>query len=279
MLRLFLMLRRLVWSIVFFASFPGIAEKLASFSSAPLASYKAYYTLSLAPVVSTSNMTDVEGQMVVEFQDACSGWTLQQNSELWISTPEEESQEIRWNYVTWESKNGHDFRFNMRREVGGVVEDDLRGFVRLDANQIGEVIFKKPYYKALKLKKRTLLPTAHLLHLLSLAKKGEKFTSNTVFDGSSLDGPVEISAFIGKPHEPVGFSNLNRFKEHFGTQKFWPIRFAVYGAQSKGETPDLESAQQMLPNGLPLEYIIDYGDFRIKATLDRYELLGVKCTS
>ncbi|MGL5720242.1 MAG: EipB family protein, partial [Alphaproteobacteria bacterium] len=122
-------------------------------------------------------------------------------------------------------------------------------------------------------------PTAHLLYLLGLAKKGEKFTSNTVFDGSSLEGPVEISAFIGKPHEPVGFSNLNRFKEHFGAQKFWPIRFAVYGAQSKGETPDLESAQQMLPNGLPLEYIIDYGDFRIKATLDRYELLGVKCTS
>ena len=276
----FFNLKRPVLALVFLngCCMMWAGSSFASNTSPNLAPYKAYYTLSLASSLPDSSVSEIEGQMIVEFQDMGNGWVLQQNSELVLINTNSQETQIRWNYVTWESKNGKDFRFNMRKEVDGVMEDDLRGSAHLK-HQTLKITFKRPYYKVLKLKENVLFPVQHLQNLLHMATKGENFISNKVFDGSSFDGPVAVNTFIGRPHQPIRFQNLKHFKQDFKDQRFWPIRFAMYQPQSDRESPDLESAQHMLPNGLPLEYLIDYSEFKIKAVLNCYELLGASCAS
>lgn len=271
----------LLCALVVFASWLPVVQAegpVCAKTTIPLSAYKACYILSLAPNLPESSVTEIEGQMVVEFREVGGGWTLQQNADLTVTSANAQQTEIRWNYVTWEAKNGKAFRFNMRKEVDGVTEEDLRGSVLLK-KQNWHITFKKPYYKILKTKDKILFPIQHLHHLLHLAQRGEKFTSNKVFDGSSLDGPVDVNTFIGKPHHPLQFCNLKNFGQDFGGQQFWPIRFAIYQPQSDRESPDLESAQHVLPNGLPLEYLIDYGEFKIKAVLNSYALLGPDCAA
>lgn len=239
-------------------------------------SYKAYYKLSLGTVGPDSIVNDVEGTMMVEFRDACNGWTIQQNSELFVSTQEGNEEEVKWNYVTWESRDGLLFRFNMRRSVNDLIEDDIRGVATIDPQMNeGKAIYEKPYYFTQKFSAKTLFPTAHFIQLLNGAKRGEKLLSCTVFDGSTLEGASEVNAFIGLLHQPQEQNPPGSKTSEL--KKFWPIRFAIYGPHNTGEGPDLESAQQVMENGIPLEYTIDYGDFKIKGVLERYELLKESC--
>lgn len=241
-----------------------------------LLSYKAHYQLSLGSVGPESIVSDVEGTMVVEFQDACEGWIVQQNADLLVSTQEGTDQEIKWNYVTWESKNGLLFRFNMRRYLDGLMEDNIRGVAMIDpkANE-GKIIYENPYYLTQKLSPKTLFPTAHFVHLLKAARAGEKLLSCIVFDGSSLEGSAEVNAFIGLLH-PAVKQEASALKMG-ELKKFWPIRFAIYTSYNTGEGPDLESAQQVMENGIPLGCTIDYGDFKVKGVLERYEVLKEDC--
>lgn len=256
----------------------GCLQTVNAAVSGPLenpTSYKAYYKLSLGPVGADSIVSDIEGTMTVEFQDTCDGWIVQQNAEVFVSTQEGTEQEIKWHYVTWESKDGSLFRFNMRRYLDDALEDDIRGVARIDPKASeGKAIYEKPYYFTQKFSPKALFPTAHFLSLLKAAKKGEKLLSCIVFDGSTLEGASEVNAFIGLSHVPHLQGSSLKAEE---LKKFWPIRFAIYGPHNTGEGPELESAQQIMENGVPLEYTIDYGEFKIKGVLERYDLLKEGC--
>jgi hypothetical protein len=211
--------------------------------------------------------------MVVDFQDEGDGWTLQQNSEITVTTADGEIQNIKWNYVTWEAKSGQDFRFNIHRFVDDVLEDDLRGQAQIHPSS-GTLTFtfQKPYYirkKHVSKPGSILFPTGHLLKILEAARKGGKMVSYAVFDGSNLEGPSNIDVFIGNSHTPEGGDPQNLDTQ---ARRFWPVRFAIYGPQNTDEKPDLESTQHIMRSGVSETYVIDYGPYTVKGTLDHYTL-------
>ncbi|WP_369674035.1 EipB family protein, partial [Enterococcus faecium] len=62
-----------------------------------------------------------------EWADACDGWTVQQNMHLDFTHAEGGASTLSSNEVTWESKDGKHYNFNIRRLNDGKETENYRG--------------------------------------------------------------------------------------------------------------------------------------------------------
>ena len=235
--------------------------------------HRAYYTITMVgrPNVS-SNVVDVRGTMMIELNKAHDGWTVQQLSEIWRYRDDDSSEHIRWGYVTWEAENGSLFKFNTFRKMDDELVEDIRGLASRKG-KVTEVIYQKPEKKTLKLPEGVLFPIQQIKALLEAAQEGEHLFPRIVFDGSTAEGASEINTFIGGKKVTAG-NPANEGTHQFASQPFWPVRVAVYGLGKTSYEPDYITTQDLLPNGIIKQYVIDDGTVKIHGVLDRVELLG-----
>ena len=71
-----------------------------------IAPHRAIYKMSLASARSSSTVSDVRGQMMFEWADACDGWTIEQRFQLRFLYTEGDQVDMTTNYATWEAKDG-----------------------------------------------------------------------------------------------------------------------------------------------------------------------------
>lgn len=234
--------------------------------------HRAYYTVSMISQPSIRRtLTDVRGTMMLELSKVEGGWTSQQVSDIWKYMGEEEAEHIRWGYVTFESDDNSVFKFNTFRKVDDDLVEDIRGMAKKE-EKIIEAIYQKPEEKHLKLPEETLFPLEHIKDLLANAEQDEHLYPGIVFDGSSMNGASEINTFIGEKKVYAGNPSLESTHQLAG-QPFWPVRFSVYGLGGIGYEAEYTTTQELLPNGIIKQYVIDDGTIRIRGVLDRIELL------
>jgi len=234
--------------------------------------HRALYEMKLAGARSNSQVAAVTGRMAFEWADACDGWAIQQRFHLSFQYAEGNQVEMVTNYVTWESKDGTAYRFNVRRTVNGEVEEETRGEANLFADGQGGVVrYARPEPSEGDLPPGTMFPTAHTLELVRLAVADERFLARVVFDGSDAEGPNEVSAAIGSAG-PVRADPGGTGKDLLRT-KAYPIRMAFFPLQGTGAEPTYEMSLSLLTNGVAESMLIDYGDFRVSGTLRELEAL------
>lgn len=250
-----------------FFLFCSLSEALCA--GVELQPHRAYYTISLesAPSIK-SDVSDVRGTMMVEYDKVDSGWTVQQLSEYWKYFGEEEMEHVRWGFTAFESDDSQNFKFRTFRKVNDIIEEEIVGTAKKSKDGI-LVKFTKPEPKILKLEKDVLFPLQHIRELIHAASAGEHMFPKVVFDGSTSDGPAEIDAFIGakkektSPSEPSYFQGLS----------YWPVRFSVYGLGKANYTPEYVTTQDLLPTGIFTNYTIDDGAMKLDGVLERVEFL------
>jgi len=235
--------------------------------------HRAYYTVSLTGRPDPrSSVVDVRGTMMIEFNKVCNGWTVQQLSEIWRYHDDDSSEHTRWGYVTWEADDGSLFKFNTFRKANDELVEDIRGMAKKNGKLI-DATYQKPEKKTINLPENALFPIQHIKALLEAAQEGEHMFPRVVFDGSSAGGASEINTFIGAKKVTAG--NPASEKAHqFASQPFWPVRFAVYGLGETAYEPSYSTTQDLLPNGIIKQYVIDDGMIKIHGVLDRVELLS-----
>lgn len=234
--------------------------------------HRAYYTVSMISQPSiNSSLTDVRGTMMLELSKVRGGWTSQQVSDIWKYMGEDEVEHIRWGYVTFESDDSSIFKFNTFRKVDDDLVEDIRGMAKKN-EKTTEAFYQRPLEKELKLPEGTLFPLEHIKGLLAIAEQEEHLYPCIVFDGSSVDGASEINTFIGGKKVCAGNPSLEP-THLLARQPFWPVRFSVYGLGGIGYEAEYTTTQELLPNGIIKQYIIDDGTIRIRGALDRIELL------
>ncbi len=162
------------------------------------------------------------------------------------------------------------FGLSNRKNNDDLIED-IRGRAEKKGNAI-IVTYQKPEKKTLKLPEGVLFPTQHVKTLLSAAQGEEQIFPHVVFDGSSAEGASEINAFVGA-QKIVEADPTNKAAHQFANQPFWPVRFAVYGPEATDYDPIYVTTQDLLPNGIIKQYVIDYGGVKIHGVLERLELL------
>jgi EipB-like len=237
-------------------------------AGASLEPHVAAYRLSLADGRAPSLFTEVRGGLVIEWRLACDGWLSRQRL-AFLGTLEEGGEHRRdVRFSSWEALDGSRIRYSYRSYGDDQLLEDFRGEAHLNPPNGGVANFTLPSRGEVELPPDTIFPTVHLQSILDDASEGERFVSHQVFDGAGFDSLTQITSAIGQPQmvEPLA-------DERRGERRAWPVSMAYYEAHTRSDVPQFEAAFLLGDNGVLRELALDYGEFRLNATLEKLELL------
>ena len=113
--------------------------------SAAIQPHRAVYELSLAGAESDSDVLGADGLMQFEWSDACDAWTVSQRAQIRVGYNDGRVTTFGWIYNAWESKDGKEYRFFIRRLYGGGDGDEIKGKATLEGPQgPGRALFTLP---------------------------------------------------------------------------------------------------------------------------------------
>lgn len=238
-----------------------------------IATHRAFYTLSMAAASSDSNISDVSGAMSFEWADSCDGWTVEQRYVMRFLRTDGTEVEVATNYITWESKDGLRYRFNVRRTTDGAETDLVKGTASLDSKGgAGKARFEQPAKEDIALSAGTIFPTEHSIVLLKEAEAGKRFDRHVVFDGSEAEGAAPVSTVI-LPQRDAPL--IDTMSEPLGPHPVWPMQLAFYAPEGTAgpgeELPDFELSMDIQANGIVTELTLGFQGFKVKGTLERVE--------
>lgn len=247
-------------------------------SAAELVSHRAVYTTTLHSAARDSGITAVNGEMAVDWSRTCAGWTFEHRSLIDVSFSAHAPLRQSTNATSWESEDGREYRFSIRKLTNGKVTDKVEGVARLVApGGSGSVLFTAPKRDRMALPAGTMFPLEHSIVMLDQASQGVKLVTRTVFDGMSFDGPFEISAALGMPATHMA-PTTDKAKGDVGTaalagRRYWPVQFAFFPVGSFAAAPETEVGMRMYDNGVSDRLLISYRDFTLFSRLSKLEIL------
>jgi hypothetical protein len=240
-----------------------------------VAPHRAIYDMSLASVKNGGNISGVSGHMLFEWRDVCDGWAIQQHMQLHFTYSDGDDQDVTSTELTWESKDGKRYNFNVRRLTNGKETENYHGKAALNEDGSGSVTYTSPEAKTDQLPVGTLFPSAHTALILQKAAAGDKLFSRRVFDGSDEDGSSDISAFISpqlaSAQETSLTPKVNDSPLLAGPA--WPVHMAFFKLGTETGEPDYEMDLNLAANGVARHMKIEYGDFSVNGTLEDIEAL------
>jgi len=268
-LRARLIARLIAIGLMVFLSVAASAQS----GAAGLLSHRAVYGLSKHIGSPSSDIAGVNGRLEITFEVACDGWRMEQYIGFRLYHSDGPGFEHVAHLSGWESTNGADFWFSTRSYQDRELAEELGGVARLDEpGARGESRFAKPDKQVVPLPAGTIFPAKHLAELIATAKAGKQHLTRTVFDGSTLDSPYEITAFIGAERNR-GDENTPRFVSE---KRSWSFRLAYFKQAAIQPSPEFELSAILYENGVAGDMIYDYGDFSIDVTLRELEILPVQ---
>lgn len=240
---------------------------------ASVALHKALYDLDMISVRSGAGIVGIRGTMYFEQDDACDAWTTDQRFTMEYQYPERRPVNNTNRYVAWEAKDGSRFAFSSERQEDGRLTELLRGSAERAADGSGAASFTRPGGLKFDLPSGYLLPLAHSEEIVRRARAGQNFYSAAVFDGTDAEGPVSISAVIGKSatRGEIGKAE-GKVDEALLAAPAWHVRLAVFPLkEAESITPAYEMDMILHDNGVISHAVVDYKAFRVEQRLRTLE--------
>ena len=262
-------------SSAFSAAAAAVAFALAGAApagAAVLAGHRAVYALTL-DTAKSADVVAAKGTMHYEVQDACDGWATNQRLEMTITNRDGQNVQMVSDYVTWESRDGHRFRFHMKQTTDEAVTSQTDGEATTGPAG-GEVHYTMPAETTVKLPPGTLLPMAHTAAIIDAAEAGKRFIGLPLFDGTSEKGGQDtfITVVDTKPAGAEG--------------KRWPdllklpsvdVHVAFFDRKPDAMMPDYEVGMRYWVNGVGDHMRMDFGSFVMDGLMTEFHLLPKRC--
>jgi len=252
--------------------------------SVELSAHRALYEITLESVRNGSEITDLRGRMMLEWADACDGWTVNQKVRMVLSHVGGPPLNNEFSFSSFESKVGENFRFSMRSSSDGRPYEEYVGTASRGTPQNsksgGHVEFTSPDGVEMDLPDETMFPSEHLFLVVERALAGEHMIARTVFSGTGPDSVHEVTAFIGpeipKDSRHVGVDDPDADDAMLGLTglRSWPVAMAYFPHADQGLEPEFEVSYRLLENGVAGNLLLDYGEFAMRAVLDKIEFLS-----
>ena len=271
---------RFLWRFMIWAWLPlfygaGVA------AAADLTSHAAEYRIELWRVASPTLVQNVGGSAYSSLRRNCKGWVTEDRFLAHFTSTTGQVTDIQSRHDTWESLAGDKFIFSVIEDSVLIGHKNYQGFANIE---VGEASISGSDEATLPLVRDTLFPIQYMQAMLEAAKNGGKMFRAPMFVGGGVeDSRYFVSALIGKAKETASIDfapdvlagdNLYGLLE----AHYWPMRLAYFNPQSKEAVPEYEVEFMMQENGIIHGYIIDYGDFSVRAQLaDIEELAAEEC--
>jgi EipB-like len=261
---------------------PPVKQEVAA-QNAQLAPHRAFYTLSLGDTGAGSNVTDIRGQLIYDFEGSvCQGFTLNTRlvTEVFDREGKPSTSDIR--SETWEDAGGDHFRFSTSQFTDGRLAESTKGVARRAANNrdLVYVRLEKPQRSSFTIAGKVLFPTQHSLALLKAALAGQTRLQTDIYDGSEKGTKLyETASVIGGPLELSANSQLPAIKNSEVLDKIpsWPVVVSYYEkGPKKDPLPAYEISFRMYANGVSRKLKLDYGTFSLDGELASIEFLDAK---
>jgi len=237
-----------------------------------LAPHRAIYTLDLAAVRDSQNITDIDGRMTFTWKDVCDGWTLRYRTELSLAFADRPGQRLGWSYSAWEGDSGERFRFFLRRFSDGSETLHRKGAARIAPGEAGTATLNEAPPRDLALPAGTLFPTAHTRAVIAAAEAGRRFHYAEVFDGTGDSGGLfAASAAIAGARPADSAPPLD--SPLLAGERSWRVDMAFFPPDPGAATPQSEQSLRLYANGVAGDMRLDYSDFVIDASLSKLEPL------
>jgi len=256
---------------------PGAAPPAAAAQQAPfvMAPHRAAYRLNLHRVRQGGEVIQAEGAMLFEIVDACDGWATLQRLQLTVVDRAGSIVETASDYSTWESKDGKHLRFTVTQTAQGAVVQRIAGEAELDGAEGGRVRYQSPVAQEVKLPPGTLLPMAHTIRALEMARAGQRMLVAPLFDGTNEDGAQDTTTLLSAwtaPQSDVRFPLL-------ANQGSARMRIAFFGndASAGAVTPEYEVGLRYYANGVADDMNMDFGDFSVNAVMQSLDAVPSGC--
>lgn len=228
--------------------------------------HRAAYRLSLLDTDDAAGLSEVRGGLVLEWRAACDGWLSQQRLGFVAQADEGPGFTYDVRFSSWEARDRTAMRFNVRSFDGERLEEEFRGQAQLEGpGGKGKVSYAVPEGEEAALPAGTVFPTEHVQNLIAAARAGERFVAREVFDGSGEDALTRATAVIGPAHDvrlPEG-----------GSERRWQVGLAYFPVAGDDALPQFEIAFDLSEGGVLHDVTLDYGDFSLKAELEKLEPL------
>ncbi len=260
---------------------PGMTAVLAALlcaapaHAADLASHRALYSFRLASSDPSSGPDAARGQMYYAQDDACDAWTVDRRFAMSYSYPEAADNDAESSkYTAYEGKDGKRFDFSAVHQQAGEEADEWRGTVVQQKDGAAKARYSIPENLSFDLPRGYYLSTAFTAALIEKARAGEHSFSGVVFDGTDINGPVLMSAFIGKRVPPAEFAKGAHIDASLLAPEAWHVRLALLPVDEDDDiTPFYEIDMVLHANGVVSHAFDVYKGFTIEESLTALEKL------
>jgi EipB-like len=264
-----LMLHRLVLAIL------ALSLVAARPLGAELLPHRAIYRMSLAPNEPSNDVAAADGIMLYQFARGCDGWTVENKTVLRLGYENEATTQTVWTFVSWESLDGHHFRFRARYEQDGQKLEKLAGQADLgDEGKGGEAVFDEPQGLRIALPAGTVFPTSHMREVLAAAADQhtpQHTLARVVFDGASVDNPYQVNALFG----PLPAAAAEELAKAAGLPVLpaWWTRMAFFPLASQAALPEFEIDAQYRADGVADRIRQSFERFAVDVRLQNLQVL------
>ncbi len=269
------MLQRALAPLVPFALLCGLhsqAPAAPSDAAESILPHRATYSYAIEREKSDPGYLDAAGEMVTLWSDDCDGWTVEQTSRLLIERTGGVIIDFGWSMESWESKDGLQFRYFLAQAQDGNVISRVQGRATLDAiGEGGEVEIRGDGESiTVELLPGTIFPTWHSLDVIDSLQQDRLPLWHVLFDGADDENVLSgVSTFHIGERMPTE-DELERFPDLAG-QSLHRMAFAFFPMQQEASEPEHEMELSLAVNGVVTEFVFDFGEFAVRASLEKLE--------
>ena len=247
----------------------------------PFIAHEAVYDLSLSKARGNASVNSANGRIVYRFGgNACEGYSTDFRQVSRIESGEDKSTTSDLRSTNWEDAKGSSYRFKVASQTNDADPSLVDGMAERGPDGPITVKLKQPAVKTFTLDKDIVFPTEQTRRIIEAAKEGKRILELGVYDGSD-NGEKVYSTFtvIGQPiagGHASATPDVASKSDQLKTQTRWPVTVSYYdrGAQpDKGEqTPLYTMSFELYEDGVSRALLLDYNDFVVNGTMDKFEV-------
>ncbi|NRG19178.1 cell envelope integrity EipB family protein [Rhizobiales bacterium] len=242
--------------------------------------HRAIYDMELGDAQDGSGVSGVSGRMVYEFTGgACEGYSVSFRFVTKLANSDGAIRLTDLQTSSFEEPSSQGYQFYTKTFIDRELAEQTKGRAEHVDGRVA-ISLQKPSEKKVELEHSALFPTEHLKSLLAAAERGERVLVADVFDGSETGEKVYFtSSIIGEQREGPG--KLSQDKEEavlkLGKVPHWPVTISYFEEEATAangeETPVYQLGFLLYKNGVSRRLMLDYGDFKIRGRLVKFEPL------
>lgn len=228
-----------------------------------IAPHRALYEIELRSVKSGAQLSNLSGRMYFEWKRDCDAWNTDNRSVLYYTYTDGTTTRINSDFITREDLKGKDFNFSAKRSTDGKTIEEYRGYASGE-----KAVYSIPAGHVVELPRGTMFPMGHTAEIMARMKKGEKYFTVPLFDGSDDKKPPEVSVFIGADTKaPEAILASKKVDTGLIASPAHKMHIAFFPSDSDSDASDYEMDLVAHDNGVVSDIDITYDSFSIRQKL------------